>query len=351
MSLAVILDSEAAQAEVHFQPELRAHWQLGVVASNLEPGGGLPSPRESESSLWGTSRSQCHTTRRAATATQAGSGARCARPRPAQTGLQVQVGSLRADTHWQARADRDPARKSPIPDEFPVPPIPDSDLAGKRGGNSRFPIGRESGIGKRAVSSDSAGKREDNFGVPIRRKSGNRGSIHTLRCEYSCSGLDVALKLLQMQILAFPHLPSSTAKDRPMEDGDSDSDAEIMAARDYGTDSSDDICRPKLCPSLLQLMLGRHSGIGNPSRIPRFPGFWGDFPIPDSRSAGNRELESGIGPLPDRPGTGNRGPDSASRGFEKVPGLGPGPAGSPIRAEIMMFKLMTRRSGATPSQT
>ena len=71
-------------------------------------------------------------------------------------------------------------------------------------------------------------------------------------------------------------------------------------------------------PSPPQLMLGRHSGIGN--RIPRFPGFWGDFPIPDSRSAGNRE--SGNGPFPDRPGTGtrNRGPDSASRG---VPGLSP----------------------------
>jgi hypothetical protein len=46
-------------------------------------------------------------------------------------------------------------------------------------------------------------------------------------------------------------------------------------------------------PSLLQLMLGRpsHSGIGN--RTPRFPVFGGDFPIPDSRVAGNRE--SGIG--------------------------------------------------------
>ena len=71
-------------------------------------------------------------------------------------------------------------------------------------------------------------------------------------------------------------------------------------------------------------MLGRHSGIGN--RIPRFPDFWGDFPIPDSRSAGNRE--SGNGPFPDRPGTGNRGPDSASRGF---PGLGD----TPSRDEVL----------------
>ena len=37
-----------------------------------------------------------------------------------------------------------------------------------------------------------------------------------------------------MQILASPHLPSSTAKDRPMEDGDSDADSEMA---DYGTDS------------------------------------------------------------------------------------------------------------------
>ncbi len=77
-----------------------------------------------------------------------------------------------------------------------------------------------------------------------------------------------------------------------MEDhDDGDSDAEMA---DYGTDSSDDVdpkAGPKLCPSLLQLMLGRHSGIGN--RIPRFPGFWGDFPIPDS--AENRESESRFG--------------------------------------------------------
>ena len=52
----------------------------------------------------------------------------------------------------------------------------------------------------------------------------------------STAGLDVALKVLQMQILASPHLPSSTAKDRPMEDDDSDAE---MA--DYGTDSSDDV--------------------------------------------------------------------------------------------------------------
>ena len=59
----------------------------------------------------------------------------------------------------------------------------------------------------------------------------------------STAGLDVALKVLQMQILpvASPHLPSSTAKDsdRPMEDhDDDDSDAEMA---DYGTDSSDDV--------------------------------------------------------------------------------------------------------------
>jgi hypothetical protein len=44
-------------------------------------------------------------------------------------------------------------------------------------------------------------------------------------------------------------------------------------------------------PSLLQLMLGRHSGIGN--RSPRFPGLGGDFLILDSRFPSGRE--SGIG--------------------------------------------------------
>ena len=42
--------------------------------------------------------------------------------------------------------DDDQTRKSPIP----VPPIPD--LAGKRGGNPRFPTRPESGIGKSPVS-------------------------------------------------------------------------------------------------------------------------------------------------------------------------------------------------------
>ncbi len=91
-----------------------------------------------------------------------------------------------------------------------------------------------------------------------------------------------------------------------MEDGDSDGE---MA--DYGTDFSDDV-DPNL--NFDASSLPGHSRIGN--RIPRFPGFGGDFPIPDSRVAGNRE--SGNGPFPVRPGTGNRGPDSASRGF---PGL------------------------------
>jgi hypothetical protein len=47
-------------------------------------------------------------------------------------------------------------------------------------------------------------------------------------------------------------------------------------------------------------MLGRHSGIGN--RIPRFPGFWGDFPIPDRPGIGNRE--TGRFPIGREPGTG-----------------------------------------------
>ncbi len=75
----------------------------------------------------------------------------------------------------------------------------------------------------------------------------------------------------------------------------------------YGTDSSDDVDPNFVRVYCMQLMLGRHghSGIGN--RIPRFPGFGGDFPIPDSRSAGNRE--SGNGPFPDS--AGNR--ESGSR--------------------------------------
>ncbi len=85
-----------------------------------------------------------------------------------------------------------------------------------------------------------------------------------------------------------------------MEDADSESDAEMADSsrtRPWGPrDGLFGRCRPK-----------RHSGIGN--RIPRFPVLGGgDFPIPDSRLAGNRE--TGIGPFPNLAGTGpgNRGP-------------------------------------------
>ncbi len=59
---------------------------------------------------------------------------------------------------------------------------------------------------------------------------------------------------------------------------DDDTDAGMV---DYAQDGPFGRCRPKLCPSLLQLILGRHSGIGN--RIPRFPAFGGisRFPIPE----------------------------------------------------------------------
>ena len=61
--------------------------------------------------------------------------------------------------------DDDQTRKSPIP----VPPIPD--LAGKRGGNPRFPTRPESGIGKSPVSRfgrDRESRSRD-------RESGSRG--------------------------------------------------------------------------------------------------------------------------------------------------------------------------------
>jgi hypothetical protein len=74
---------------------------------------------------------------------------------------------------------------------------------------------------------------------------------------------------------------------------DADSDAEMA---DYGTDFWDHVDQN----------FDARSRIGN--RIPRFPVFGGDFPIPDSRLAGNRE--SGNGPFPDS--AGNR--ESGSRG-------------------------------------
>jgi hypothetical protein len=60
-----------------------------------------------------------------------------------------------------------------------------------------------------------------------------------------------------------------------MEDDDSESDAEMA---EYGTDFSDDV-DPNF--DATGSSLPGHSRIGN--RIPRFPGFGGDFPIPDSR--------------------------------------------------------------------
>ena len=77
-----------------------------------------------------------------------------------------------------------------------------------------------------------------------------------------------------MQILASP--PSSetqAAKDRPMQDGDSDAE---MA--DYGTDFSDDVdpnfdaeARPQQGPSVEITARNRASD-------PPFSRFWGDFP-------------------------------------------------------------------------
>jgi len=80
------------------------------------------------------------------------------------------------------------------------------------GGISRFPIPDRPGIGNR-----ESGR------FPIRPGTGNRGpdwpqigksGVPCGVSTTSTAGLDVALKVLQMQILASPHLPSSTAKDR-----------------------------------------------------------------------------------------------------------------------------------------
>ena len=72
---------------------------------------------------------------------------------------------------------------------------------------------------------------------------------------------------------------------------DDDSDAEMA---DYGTDFSDDVD-----PNSDASSLPGHSRIGN--RVPRFPGFGGDFPIPVPGRVGNRKFpprfpaKSGIG--------------------------------------------------------
>jgi hypothetical protein len=90
-------------------------------------------------------------------------------------------------------------RKSPIS----VPPIPD--LAGKleRGGNFRFPIGRERESGNSPFP-DSAGKRESGLRLAANREIGD-----TPRCEYSRHdpGLDVALSPSNADS-GLPHLPS-----------------------------------------------------------------------------------------------------------------------------------------------
>ncbi len=185
------------------------------------------------------------------------------------------------------------SRPSPGPD----PEIPDS-----RSPDSRF--GRETGREFPVPDSAGNGNREiPGPRFPIRPGNGNRGpdwpqlGKSGIPCGVSTFGTILGWMLpknlpyvLQMQpeILASPHLPSSTAKDRPMEDGDSDTE---MA--DYGTDFSDDVD-----PNFDASSLPGHSRIGN--RIPPFSRFWGGFP--DSRVAGNRE--SGNGPFPVRPGTG-----------------------------------------------
>ena len=77
-----------------------------------------------------------------------------------------QLAAASGKLHWQTR-------KCPIP----VPPIPD--LAGKRGGNFRVPIGRERESGNLPFP-DSAGKRESGPRLAANREIGD-----TLRCEYS----------------------------------------------------------------------------------------------------------------------------------------------------------------------
>jgi hypothetical protein len=85
-----------------------------------------------------------------------------------------------------------------------------------------------------------------------------------------------------------------------MEDDDTDAEMPVV---DYGTDFSDDVDPNCTLGSLLQLMLGRHSGMGN--RIPRLSVFWG---LPDSRfplewpGIGNRE--TGRFPIGREPGIG-----------------------------------------------
>ena len=98
-------------------------------------------------------------------------------------------------------------RKSPIP----VPPIPD--LAGKRGGNFRFPIGpagnRESGNGP---FPDSAGNRESGSRLAANREIGD-----TLRrCEYSWA--DVALGPSKCRF--WPPPTFFNCQGPPMEDDD-----------------------------------------------------------------------------------------------------------------------------------
>jgi hypothetical protein len=80
-----------------------------------------------------------------------------------------------------------------------------------------------------------------------------------------------------------------------MEDADSDSaDAEMA---DYGTDFKfSDTMSTQTLMGTKALWHSRLLGIGN--RIPRFPVLWGDFPIPDSRLAWNRESGNGPGRFP-----------------------------------------------------
>jgi hypothetical protein len=104
-----------------------------------------------------------------------------------------------------------PGLSWPGPGPAPDPEIPNSRSPDSRFGREtgrEFPIPDRPGIGNResgnAPFPDSAGKRESGSRLAANREIGD-----TLRCEYSCTaGLDVASKVLQMQILASPHLPS-----------------------------------------------------------------------------------------------------------------------------------------------
>jgi hypothetical protein len=86
-----------------------------------------------------------------------------------------------------------------------------------------------------------------------------------------------------------------------MEDDDSDADSKMA---DYGTDFSDDVDPNLDAKALHNFEQGStvEITVGNRESDPPFSRVWGDFPIPDSRLAGNRE--TGNPRFPIRPGPG-----------------------------------------------